>query len=261
MKYFPRLRDLAQKAWKYGLGALEQPQHIPRLALLVLRGVHLGEFRKLNQSWIKQAGINTLLDIGAHTGESSSAVRAILPGVRTYAFEPLPDCCERLRKRMARYGSFQAFQVALGDQRGQVTFWRSSFSKSSSVLSMADLHKVEFPWSAGSAPITVQMALLDDYHERMELVPKVLLKLDVQGYEDQVIRGGAEVLKRVDYVLTEVSFRPLYEGQPLFHEIYSLLVDAGFYYAGNLDQLHSPSDGSILQADALFVRNPQPHTT
>ena len=104
-------------------------------------------------------------------------------------------------------------------------------------------------------PLTVQMKTLDDYIGGLEFKPKVLLKLDVQGYENRVLRGGVQILKWVDYLLVEVSFRPLYDGQASFNEIYEFLVEAGFSYAGNLDQLLSPLNNSILQADALFVRN------
>lgn len=251
---FARLSDLVGKAWTYLLAAMQQPGQVPYLPLLQLKGVHIGEYLRLNHPWIKQAGINTVIDIGAHAGEFSSAVRTILPNVQIYAFEPQPDCYDRLRDKLGRYGSFGAFQVALGERSGQVKFWRSSFSKSSSVLEMARLHQEAFPWSAHTVPATVQLEMLDHYLDRIELTTKVLVKIDVQGYEDKVLQGGVQLLKRVDYVLVEVSFGPLYEGQAQFHDVYDLLVQLGFSYAGSLDQLLSPLDDSILQADALFVR-------
>jgi hypothetical protein len=119
---------------------------------------------------------------------------------------------------------------------------------------MADAHKRAFPWSAGETTIEVEMRTLDDVLAGAALAPKVLLKLDVQGYEDQVLAGAAAVLARTDYVAAEVSFRPLYQGQPLFDAIYARLVAAGFRYHGNLDQIPSPEDGRALQADAFFVR-------
>ena len=97
MKYLPRIRDLAQKAWTYLLVAFERPQQLPSLFVYVLKGVHVGEFLKLNSPWIKQAGIKTVLDVGAHAGEFASAVRAVLPDARIYAFEPLPDCYDKLQ--------------------------------------------------------------------------------------------------------------------------------------------------------------------
>lgn len=255
MKYSPRLQDLAGKAWNYGLAAVERPRQLPYLVRSVLKGAHLGELLKINQPWIKRAGVKTVIDIGAHNGEFSTAIRAVLPGVQVYAFEPLPDCYEKLKARFEGDERCSAYQVALGDQRGQVEFWRCTFSKASSVLPMADTHKREFPWSTDIEPIDTRIAPLDDFVHDLDLVPRVLLSLDVQGYEDRVIRGGMAVLRNVDYILTEVCFGLLYEGQTSFDEIYKLLKELGFDYAGNIAQSFSSVDGSVLHADALFVRD------
>jgi FkbM family methyltransferase len=256
MKYSARLQDLGRKAWKYGLAVAERPQQFPFFLRSVLKGAHVGEFLKINQPWIKQAGIKTVIDVGAHNGEFSTAIRSVLPGVQIYAFEPLPDSYKTLSAELEGDARCRAFHVALGEQRGEVKFWRSRFSKSSSVLLMADIHKAEFPWSSDLEPIYTQLAPLDDFLNDIDLAPKVLLNLDVQGYEDRVIRGGIALLRSVDYILTEVSFRLLYEGQASFNDLYELLKQLGFSYAGNVDQHLSAADGSVLQADALFVRDP-----
>ena len=91
-------------------------------------------------------------------------------------------------------------------------------------------------------------------YDEMELSEKTLLKIDVQGYEDRVLRGATRTLERVHYVIVEVSVGPLYDGQAQFHTIYEFLVQSGFSYMGNMEQLSSPMDGSILQVDSLFGR-------
>ena len=89
----------------------------------------------------------------------------------------------------------------------------------------------------------------------MHLLPPILLKIDVQGYEDQVILGATRIMQQVDSIMIEMSFQPLYQGQPLFDEIYQLLISKGFTFAGNMDGLFSPLDGSILQSDGIFIRS------
>jgi FkbM family methyltransferase len=252
-----RWRDLARKAWTYLLATLERPRELPHVARSVLGNhAHLGEVIKLacHRDWLRAAGINTVIDVGSHRGEFASAARAMLPHARIYCFEPLPDCVEHLHRIARRDSAMQVFAAALGNRSGPMTFYRSSFSESSSALVMTDLHRTAFPWTAGSTALTVEMRRLDEYLSQMDFAPRVLLKIDAQGYELEVLMGGLEVLRRVDYLLVEVSFKELYESQASFDDVYTLLKANGFSYAGAWDQLLSPLDGSILQADALFVR-------
>jgi len=252
-----RFFDLCGKAWQYFLASIEHPRQFPWLAWKVLgQGVHAGELLKLSQfrDWMQSAGIQTVIDVGAHTGEFASAARACLPAAMIYSFEPLPECQTKLHQRLAKWGRFQAFPVALGDAPGEITFWRSSFAKASSALPMSELHKTAFPWSAQNTPIKVAVSTLDESLAAVPLAARVLLKLDVQGFEHKVLRGGRRTLAQVDYVLVEVALQPLYEGQGSFDEIYRLLQSQGFEYAGNWEQLRQPGGGGILQVDALFAR-------
>ena len=250
MPSLPRLKHLAGLALHYTIEGLSQP----RVLLHALRGAHPGELFKLHKAWVKALGIKTVIDVGAHRGESASAIRAVIPDAELHCFEPIPECHAALSRRFANDAKVHTHNLALGAAPGRVAFHRSSFTKASSVLAMDDAHKRAFPWSAGETTIEVEMRTLDDVLGGAALAPRVLLKLDVQGYEDRVLAGATAVLARTDYVSTEVSFQPLYEGQPLFDEIYARLRAAGFRYHGNLDQLASPEDGSVLQADAFFVR-------
>jgi FkbM family methyltransferase len=250
-----RIGELARKAWIYSLDTLKQPTHVPFIVLSVGRRVHLGELLKLTRhsSWLKAAGIQTVIDVGAHKGEFASAIASILPEARIYAFEPLPECFSTLRQRLGHRSGFTAYRAALGDSEGEVSFLRSNFSKASSLLCMTNLHKEAFPWSAETSPITVSVAPLDSYLPEMEVTPKTLLKIDVQGYEAEVLRGAVRSLNSIDYILMEVTFEELYEGQALFDDIYRFLSACGFSYHGSWDELLSP-DGRVLQSDALFIR-------
>jgi FkbM family methyltransferase len=252
-----RVLDLTGKAWRYWLAGLEQPWRLPGLAWQVSRHrVHLGELLRLgrHRRWLAQAGIGTVLDVGANTGQFASAIRALLPTMQIYSFEPLPDCCERLRRTLAPRGRFQAFNVALGDLPGTATFSRNEFAEASSLLPLAETHQRAFPWARQVVPVTVEVATLDALAPQLALTPKVLLKLDVQGYELKTLAGARQTLAHVAYVLVETSYQHLYQGEPLFAEVHAWLQAEGFRFAGCLDQLASPLDGRLLQGDALFVR-------
>ena len=82
---------------------------------------------------------------------------------------------------------------------------------------------------------------------------EIVIKMDVQGYEDRVIRGGRETFAKAKAVILEVCLDPLYEHQANFKEIMVLLDDLGFHYAGNLDQ-NCDKDGHVIFLDAVFVK-------
>ncbi len=230
----------------------------PDLWRLRQSGVVVDDYLRLDQSWLRTMGIATVLDIGANLGQFCQMARALWPQARIYSFEPLQDCYEQLRARMAGCASFTAFNTALGDQKGQLAFERNAFSASSSFLKMAALHKSNYPQTRTSETITVRMERLDDLAADLDLKSPLFVKIDVQGYEDRVLRGGEQTVRRAQVILLETSFQPLYEGQALFDGVYEWLVKRGFRYVGAVDQARSPLDGSVLQADSLFVQSKPP---
>ncbi len=206
-----------------------------------------------HRDWYLANNFRTVIDVGAFIGAFAYDIHTILPEAHIYSFEPLPENYLKLVNNLAPTPHFRAFHTALGDQKGEMNFWKSDFMASSSALPMAELHKDTFPYTSHATAMTVPVARLDDYLPSLELEPPVLLKIDVQGYEDKVLSGGSETLQKVNCVLSEVSYKRLYEGQVLFGQIYASLAEKGFEYAGNFDSLISPVDGTILQSDALFV--------
>lgn len=204
--------------------------------------------------WLSRFNINTIIDIGAHHGEFAMMVRHILPKASIMSFEPLEGPFRHLNFNMRTVPNFKAFNCALGEKNLKTEMHRNEFTQSSSVLRMVELHMKAFPFTANETIETVEIKRLDDVMQGFCLEEHILIKIDVQGYEDKVILGGENVIRRAKLLIVETSFQTLYEGQPLFDEVYSMLKKRGFAYIGNWDQLISPADGSVLQADAMFVR-------
>lgn len=204
--------------------------------------------------WLSRLSINTILDIGAHKGEFAMMACQILPKASIISFEPLKGAFRHLTFNMRTVSNFKAFNCALGEKNSKEKIHRNEFTQSSSLLRMADLHKEAFPFTVNETNETIEVKRLDDVLDGLSLKDNILIKIDVQGYEDRVIFGGENVISRAKLLIVEVSFQTIYERQPLFDEIYSILRQRGFEYIGNWDQLMSPADGSVLQADSVFVR-------
>jgi FkbM family methyltransferase len=205
-------------------------------------------------NWLKNLNIRTVLDIGANTGQFAAEIHRILPDAAIYSFEPLKDCCERLVETMRDVPKFKAFDFALGQEASGLEMHRSEFSLSSSILPMAEPHTQAFPFTRGVVLERIRVERLDDVAASLQLVDNILIKIDVQGFEDRVIAGGPNTIARAKVLIVEMSFKKLYEGQPLFDRIYDTLTRIGFAYHGNFhEQLLNPVDGSVLQADGIFI--------
>jgi len=204
--------------------------------------------------WIQDYGIHTILDVGAHTGESALQFHSIFPHAKIYSFEPIPECFRLLESRTQSIPNHFRFNFAIGDTNGTLDIQKSQYSPSSSLLKMGDLHKSAYPFSSEHSSEKVEIRTLDELQKEIEHEKLVLLKIDTQGYEKHVLLGATETLKNVDIIIVETSFEELYESQPRFPEIYQMLQEKGFEYKGSWDQFCSPKNGRPLQQDGIFIR-------
>src|SRR5258706_3343004 len=172
----------------------------------------------------------TVIDVGANVGQFAVACAKIFPGVTIYSFEPLPGCVERLKGNVARLGDVHVYPLALGAESGETTMHVNSHSHSSSILPLGERHRRAFPSAREIGHIKVKMSTLDLEMKSMFLERPVLLKLDVQGYETLVLEGARETLDKVDYVLLEASFRPMYQGERTFMDIVRAMESYGFQF-------------------------------
>jgi FkbM family methyltransferase len=214
----------------------------------------IAEIKRKKIRWLKDMAVNTVLDIGANTGQFAKHIREIFPDAMIYSFEPLADCYEDLLTNFKDQPKYQAFNVALGDETAQKNFYRNEFSPSSSFLPMADLHKKNFPYTEKEHVERVEVIRLDDIAKTLNIKMPILVKIDVQGFEDNVIRGGECTISKADIIIIELSIDALYKDQPLFDDIYRTLLNLGFQYRGNYDQLCSPDNGKVLQVDGIFIK-------
>lgn len=206
--------------------------------------------------WVKHLNIMTVIDIGANTGQFATAIRQKLPSASIYSFEPIQSCYEKLKETMRGDAHFQAFNYALGDIDTTKEINVSSYSPSSSLLPMADLHKRTFPHTKETVKKeTTAIKRLDAIFPALECPKNIMLKMDVQGYEDKVIKGAVNTLAHISAVLTETSFYPLYEGQMLFSEIYELMKNVGFRYAGCHARKKNSENGMLLFEDSIFIKD------
>ncbi len=204
-------------------------------------------------NWIKKYSFNTVIDIGANEGQFSDRIRMLFPDSMIYAFEPINRSFELLQKNFGKDSKFKSFNLALGDAPGKTIFNVNDYSPSSSVLPQTENLSKNFSYASTTREVSVDISTLDNVFSNIEFDLPLLVKIDVQGFENKVIAGGKKVISKAALVLCEVSFVELYKNQPLFDEVYEMLNDIGFSYAGSSEQLRSSESNQVLQADAIFI--------
>lgn len=216
-------------------------------------GWDLHKYYKPNYKWLYDMNIKTVLDIGANAGQFALRTHKMLPQTKVISFEPISRIYKELAENVKPINGV-ALNMALGEREYKTEINVSEHTESSSLLKMADKHKQNFTHTANHTKETISVKRLDDVFPTLQTEPNYLIKIDVQGFEDKVIAGGQETLKKAKVLFMEVEFQELYEKQPLFDDIYGLLKGLGFSYAGNFEQMNSGIDGLPLFADAIFLR-------
>jgi FkbM family methyltransferase len=200
--------------------------------------------------------IDTVLDVGANTGQYASTLRRAGYKGEILSFEPLSDAYAELEKKSRNDSRWRVFNCAVGEENGEAEINIAGNSESSSLLPMLDAHLRSAPESKYRATERVKVSTLDSALENVtSKESRLFLKIDTQGYEHHVIRGARSLLQQVCLIECELSLTPLYEGQYLCHDMLNLLDGMGFKPV-HFDPVFSDlKTGHCLQVDGIFVRS------
>ncbi|MHB1945336.1 MAG: FkbM family methyltransferase [Metallibacterium sp.] len=197
-----------------------------------------------------------VVDIGANRGQFALAVRHVFPDARIDSFEPLPGPAATFRRVFAGDALVVLHPYAIADHAGTTRMHVSARDDSSSLLPIGAEQERIFPGTAEVATAAIEMRRLEDVLQRADLAAPALLKLDVQGYELQALRGCASLLDAFAWVYCECSFVELYAGQALADAVIAWLRARGFGLLGAYNMAND-RDGRAVQADFLFGRQKQ----
>ena len=181
-----------------------------------------------HRSIVRSFRPRTLIDVGANKGQFSLLVRGLLGGgVNIYAFEPLPGEADIFERNFQGDPKCKLYRCALGEAEGTAKFHLASRADSSSLLPLAHGQRNAYGVVEAGA-IDVPVRRLDEVITREMVCAPTMLKIDVQGAEDMVLRGATGLLNNLDLIYLEASFVELYAGQKLAGEMISMLHDLGF---------------------------------
>ncbi|MEG9224972.1 FkbM family methyltransferase [Aeromicrobium sp. Sec7.5] len=205
------------------------------------------------QSMLDRHRIDLVLDVGAADGGYGTGLRAFGYTGEIVSFEPIAATFAQLGEVTASDPRWSARNLGLGAEAGSATINIASNGFSSSLLPMLDAHIDAAPQVRYVGEETITVSTLDIETAALLTDRRPFLKIDTQGFEREVLAGGAATVEAVLGLQLELSLVPLYDGGMLIDEAVSWAYDHGFRLVG-IEQGYAAPTGEILQIDGVFVR-------
>jgi FkbM family methyltransferase len=202
---------------------------------------------------LKSTNLKTIIDIGANRGQFALVAQKCFPSTRIICFEPLSEPAGVLRKVFKNDPFISIHEIAIGDADEQAKMHVSKQDDSSSLLPITSAQTAIYPGTEEKETRLVQVKPLGAVIAKSDIEQPALLKIDVQGFESEVLKGCKSLLPCFTYVYVECSFIQLYAGQAVAHEIISFLEKKGFDLSG-IYNLSYDKKGVAVQGDFLFAR-------
>ena len=201
--------------------------------------------------------VDYVIDIGANIGQYAMALIDQGFQKNIISFEPLGKEYETLLKESKGHSNWMVYEkCALGGKESEMTINISKNSYSSSLLPMLDSHKNSAPESTYISTEKIKVYRLDDVISKLNIpTQNLFIKMDVQGFEHEVLEGAQETLKTCKGVQIEVSFVPLYEGTKYYFEDYlTYFKERGFELYAIHPVFTDKKTGRVLQCDLTYFR-------
>jgi len=206
------------------------------------------------KAFLRNWNIDCVLDVGANLGQYALELRRIGYRGRIISFEPDPRVYEQLARRSAADPAWDALHVALGSRTGKAEFHTMNVALFNSFREPSTDETARFAGANEIAEtIEVNVSRLD------ELLPalkekfgfkNVFLKMDTQGFDEEVFLGSKGVHEDIRGLQSEIGFKRLYQGTKPWHEQLAVFEQHGFALEGLFAV--NPGEGEIIEFDCYF---------
>ena len=207
------------------------------------------------KSLLDAYSVGTILDIGANIGQYGVESRKIGYTGRIISFEPQSVAFKALSLRAQADNLWDVHNFALGDKEEISHINISENSYSSSLLDILPAHVESAPDSRYKGQEEISVKTLDAvFSELTAPEDQIYLKIDTQGFEEQVLLGARDSLGHIDTIQLEMSLMPLYQNGMLFDEMYRFLYEKGYRLVALEPGFTNDDTGELLQVDGIFHR-------
>jgi FkbM family methyltransferase len=188
-----------------------------------------------------------LFDVGAHRGETANALNRTFPNARIFSFEPISSNFEALRRNVVGK-NIECINAALGEKSEKVTIQLQEDSQTHTLRERAI--------STSKNTETLSVSTLDEFCAERNITSIDLLKIDTEGYEVPVIRGGAKLVRSgaIRCILVEASLDRTDRCHTALVDVISELAPHDYQLAAIYDQVVWQKPTRLAYFNALFCR-------
>jgi FkbM family methyltransferase len=198
-----------------------------------------------------EATEGSILDVGGGQATTAQLFSRYFPTAPVYIFEPILSNFKEIEKQAVGQTTWRLVNKAVGSSVGETFINIASHVTASSLLEMnADAE------GYGNLLVTekkeaIKVTTLDA--EIPNNMPISILKMDVQGFELEVLKGATETLKRTEIVILEINNHDGYKNAPTYFELDEFLRQANFQLHDLLPNVRI--NGKLQDWDAIYVKN------
>jgi len=202
---------------------------------------------------IQNHDVELFIDIGSHIGQMSLFVGKHFPGIEIISFEPSPTTTARHKANMSRNNlSYNLLPIALSDHEGAAQLYMPKKTHVKEYLKFNDGRFSLLPSidTEIDDSTVIKMTTLDKVLSNTQKSKKILIKMDVEGFELEVIRGATNILTQCEVILIiELTMK---EQPEKCQKVINLLAQYG-YKMYDLKLQKVQKHGVNENIDAIFM--------
>ena len=192
--------------------------------------------------------LGPVFDVGANTGQTLKALLRYAPAAEIHSFEPTDGAFAALQAKYGGRANVRLHKMALGSRAETLELQVRADSELNTLVAGAA--------GEGGRTQTTEVATVDDVVAANGISHLDLLKLDVQGWEMEVMRGADRLIAdhNLLFVLAEMTFRSDQREMQQFTELHDHLEARGFVLSGLYELLrYGPRNEFVLFANVLYL--------
>tara|TARA_B100001741_G_scaffold312875_1_gene317313 strand:+ start:915 stop:1631 length:717 start_codon:yes stop_codon:yes gene_type:complete len=200
----------------------------------------------------KIKNINTLIDVGSNKGQFVLLCIKFFPNLLIYSFEPIKEALIRQKNLLNFKNNIYFYNTGIGNKNKIINFFITNRADSSSFLTINKSKNYNKNYYVKEKR-KIKIQKLDQILNNKKLIKPVLIKIDVQGFELEVLKGSKKTLPNIDYLLLEVSKNQMYNKQAIELEIINFLKKEKFIIMES-SKWKKINNTEFMQRDILFKR-------